>query len=619
MIRVLPVSEELLEDYLDLEIERAYEEIDRNPSDEGTVLTSETLGLGYRLQIKLASKSWVEMNLYDGSSVQIKNWETSSYGPAYCGKSDKILWALVNEHFDSGESVEVRATGNLLLLKTQKTVLNRIIFDVPLHCQNLHNLVFNGVVGTSGSYHTQVPLKDSLLNATQQQAVSMALNLTDENHFCLINGPPGSGKTRVISEIISHLADDGKSVLLTSNTNIAVDNALEALLDKYHTLRGTTLRIGRDNKLSPKIRLVLSDNLEKYNQKIRSLDSFNVVGATLAKLSFMILNDQIEWEQPAFDCVIVDESSMNTIPKVLMGITLASKFILVGDHLQLPPIIKLQKRHRAASRIEYEMQQSLFERLIKPCPSKGVFLDTQYRSNKMISRWPSQYLYENRLKTDTSVQDIQLDLRYNDPEDGLLFDVLNSKVPVIWIDTRLLHRGQWASEKERYGGPMSAYNVDEAALIKSIHQAVAPQMNARDIGIITVFRLQANILSAIINGGPPSLLASDKFTEIQTVNAFQGREKDLIIYNLVKTRPFPPRALDDERKLNVAITRARRKLIIVGSSDVASSNLKHYRSFFDYARRSCKIVRAERSDIKHHIVREIEDALENRLKIRVPA
>ena len=168
---------------------------------------------------------------------------------------------------------------------------------------------------------------------SQNKAVKETLAHTTDEGFFLIHGPPGTGKTTVITEIVRHLAKEGKKVLITSHTNVAVDNVLENLFPYFAT---KMVRLGSKVKTSNSLRALIP----KASDELIKLSSSQIVGSTLSKLSVLVLNEKLSFEKPSFDVVIIDESSMATIPLTLCGILLANSFSLVGDHKQLPPIAK---------------------------------------------------------------------------------------------------------------------------------------------------------------------------------------------------------------------------------------------------------------------------------------
>ena len=210
---------------------------------------------------------------------------------------------------------------------------------------------------------------------SQAQAVNRAMKACNSQGFFLIHGPPGTGKTTVITEIVRHLADRGLKVLITSHTNVAVDNVLENLFPFFgHRM----LRLGSKLRVSN----VLKNLVPKSGDESFRLSTSQIVG-TLSKLSILVLNNKLSFEKPFFDVVIVDESSMATIPLTLAGVLLGRKFILVGDHKQLPPITRSSMPPSCWSSESCDRKcESLFRLLIELHPESSAMLETQFRSHR---------------------------------------------------------------------------------------------------------------------------------------------------------------------------------------------------------------------------------------------
>ena len=242
-----------------------------------------------------------------------------------------------------------------------------------------------------------------------------------------------------------------------------------------------------------------------------------------------------------FDVAIIDEASQATIPSILIPIAKAHRFILAGDHKQLPPTIISEKAH--------PLEKTLFEELIKRYPFKSQLLNVQYRMNKMLMEFPNREFYNNNLKSDSSVDEITLDD---------LLGVNNNEEPFLFIDT---------SKVDGYG---EKHLKDSKSIVNELESKVAVSiandyLNAgvceEDIGIISPYADQVKI----IQERTP--------VEVKTVDGFQGREKEIIIISTVRSNNNGNIGfLKDLRRLNVAITRAKRKLIIIGNKETLKTN-----------------------------------------------
>ena len=242
-----------------------------------------------------------------------------------------------------------------------------------------------------------------------------------------------------------------------------------------------------------------------------------------------------------FDVAIIDEASQSTIPSILIPIAKAHRFILAGDHKQLPPTII---SNRAG-----ELENTLFEELIKRYPNKSQLLNVQYRMNKLLMKFPNSEFYNNSLKSDSSVDNINindmLDLEYD--EEALLF-----------MDTSNIENNR---ENHLKDSKSIINNLEAKIAINVANDYLTAGIDEEDIGIISPYADQVKIIQ-------------DKTpVEVKTVDGFQGREKEIIIISTVRSNYNGNIGfLSDLRRLNVAITRAKRKLIIIGNKNTLKNN-----------------------------------------------
>ncbi len=246
-----------------------------------------------------------------------------------------------------------------------------------------------------------------------------------------------------------------------------------------------------------------------------------------------------------FDVVIIDEASQATIPSVLIPIAKARRFILAGDHKQLPPTIISDKAH--------DLEDTLFESLIEKYPHKSQLLNTQYRMNKVLMEFPNSEFYNNNLKSDSSVDNITLkDISNVEDDDALLF-----------IDTCDLEKNY---EKHLKDSKSIVNHIEARIALKVAIDHMKAGVSENDIGIISPYADQVKLISQKTD------------IEVKTVDGFQGREKEIIIISTVRSNDYGQIGfLKDLRRLNVAITRAKRKLIIIGNSDTLKSNSTYER------------------------------------------
>lgn len=453
---------------------------------------------------------------------------------------------------------------------------------------------------------------DENLNESQKNAIENGLSC--ENFF-LIHGPFGTGKTRTLVELISQETRQNHKVLATAESNAAVDNILERLMENKKlnlTRLGHPQRVSKHNitqtlaykvenhKLNKKIKKIYKkiDNLiEKRRvhtkptpQYRRGYGDYDILhnaskgkggrGISVDKMKSMakwieinqeideahdeikrienrMIKDIVETSdvilatnssaalesiaRTKFDVAIIDEASQATIPSVLIPIAKAHRFILAGDHKQLPPTIISDRAG--------ELEKTLFEELIKLYPFKSQLLNVQYRMNSLLMKFPNEEFYNNNLKSDSSVDDITINdiLNSSNNEDAMLF-IDTSKV----ID----------NEENHLKDSKSIINEVEAEIaIKTANNYLNNGIEEEDIGIISPYADQVKIIQ------------DQTPVEVKTVDGFQGREKEIIIISTVRSNNHGNIGfLKDLRRLNVAITRAKRKLIIIGNKNTLMTN-----------------------------------------------
>ncbi|OYT32707.1 hypothetical protein B6U96_18985 [Archaeoglobales archaeon ex4484_92] len=411
-----------------------------------------------------------------------------------------------------------------------------------------------------------------LLDESQIEAVEAALALED-GEFLLIRGPPGTGKTVVIAKIAYELARNEK-VLITSHTNRAVDNAIEELpVD-------VALRVGRPEKVLPNIRKYLlgykarqglGEKLEeiereisktlkllfkieedarkasgfeksklnevrrKYKEHVRHLyternemlrksseelvEKMPIIGSTLVKSQLYPLSTV------SFDTVIIDECSQASITLALLGMVKGRKWILVGDDKQLLPIFRTLRDSE---------KLSAFVSLLNKFPHRMEMLRIHRRSHPEIIGFSAKYAYEGKIKPAEECRKRILKIKSNHP-------VLNEK-PVVFVHVE--------GEEEREG--RSKFNSKEIEVCVELIRELKKYLNPEEVGVISPYVAQRKRIAERVKG-----------VEVDTVDAFQGREKDVIIFSVTSTGSMD--FVSNPNRLNVAFTRARKKLIVVGN------------------------------------------------------
>ncbi|THH05716.1 hypothetical protein EW145_g4595 [Phellinidium pouzarii] len=398
--------------------------------------------------------------------------------------------------------------------------------------------------------HILTTVEDNELNSGQRRAVKHALCTRD---YALILGMPGSGKTTTVAEIIRVLVQMGKTVLLTSYTHSAVDTIL---LKLKNTANFDILRLGNADKIHPEVReftLGVQDKPTTVGQLEERLLRPPVVATTALSI------DHALFARRRFDYCIVDEASQITLPTCVGPLRFADKFILVGDHFQLPPLVKSRGARKGG------LDVSLFRRLSDAHPSAVVELVYQYRMNSDIMLLSNRLIYGDRLKCgsrDVAGRSLQIPNK----EAGDLPCFLRGSISMCWLwqlmDERrkaiFVDTDALPAMDSRVGDLIQ--NEVEASLVQQLTEALLRSgIKEEQIGIISLYRQQIKLLS--------HLLQDYENVEILTADKSQGRDKDCIIISLVRANKDNQIGdlLKDWRRINVAFTRARAKLVVFGS------------------------------------------------------
>uniref|UniRef100_A0A671QYH0 DNA replication ATP-dependent helicase/nuclease n=1 Tax=Sinocyclocheilus anshuiensis TaxID=1608454 RepID=A0A671QYH0_9TELE len=399
------------------------------------------------------------------------------------------------------------------------------------------------------------------LNKPQKQAMKKVLLSKD---YTLIVGMPGTGKTTTICTLVRILHACGFSVLLTSYTHSAVDN----ILLKLKRFKIGFLRLGRSQKVHHDILPFTEESCRaKGIQTLEELEQlYNkelIVATTCMGVKHPIFSRR------RFDFCIVDEASQISQPVCLGPLFYAQRFVLVGDHQQLPPIVQNAEARTLG------MDESLFKRL-EHHSDAVVQLNVQYRMNSAIMSLSNVLMYEGRLECGSERMasavlqlpgraqvEKELDLFVCQPQySAWVQAALEPNSPVCFLDTSEVP----APETVEKSG---ISNNTEAILVQAIVTLLLKAgCRASDIGVIAPYRQQLKAISSLLQGD------AFKALEVNTVDKYQGRDKSVIIVSFVRSNPEGNlgELLQDWRRLNVAITRAKHKLLMLGSA----STLRRY-------------------------------------------
>lgn len=427
------------------------------------------------------------------------------------------------------------------------------------------------------------------LNRSQEQAVNMALAARD---IMVVHGPPGTGKTTTLVEAICEAVRREPQVLVCAQSNTAVDWISLQLANRGLSV----LRIGNPSRVTDEmlaftyerrfeshpdypllwqlrksIRQLRSASKQKrgenYHQQLSRLrdradslevgirnslfDSSRVISSTLAGAASAVLSDR------RFHTVFIDEAAQALEAATWIALQRADRAVLAGDHQQLPPTVKSHEAMRQG------LGQSLMETFANVHPQAVKLLTLQYRMNETLMRFSSDKFYGGQVKAAPEVKDRNV------------IDFIGS--PLVWLDTDTAAQAFGLPEEEEgesyVAESCGRVNLAEArltvaALLKQVESVGTERFSEEriDIGVISPYRSQVSLLRSLIKR-ERRLKPVARYISVNTVDAFQGQERDIIILSLVRQNSSGSIGfLSDLRRMNVAMTRARSRLVILGSS-----------------------------------------------------
>jgi predicted DNA helicase len=460
------------------------------------------------------------------------------------------------------------------------------------------------------------------------ESQNIALKKSIKSEYFLIHGPPGTGKTTTLSEIIKkHI---GQKILVTADSNVAVDNLLERLKE-FNVVRighpakiesnlmkySLDVKVRRDKRYKEVEKIIKKIDDLKYLQdkrykkptpgRRRGMSDEEILDLAKAGkgkrgVKAEWIKEMAEWlkiqkninklyekkdeltkeiiedilnsaeiifatnsgaggeflEERSFDVVFIDECAQALEPSTLIPLIKAKRAVFAGDHKQLPPTILSNDKR---------LSVSMFERLSDLYPNAMYTLSIQYRMNEKINNFPSCEFYDCKVKTFEKIKNITIkDLGIKEDE------FYGGYIPIVLFDTK----GKFL-EKVKKDSP-SKYNPKEAEFVLKLAKKLI-QNGAKEehIGIITPYKDHEEYIKRLLE-------KENLKIEAKSVDGFQGREKEIIILSLVRANKNEEIGfLSDIRRLNVAITRPKRKLIVVADVKTISTH-KIYKRFVEYVK-----------------------------------
>ena len=445
------------------------------------------------------------------------------------------------------------------------------------------------LLGTSkAGFRELYPVRFPWLNSTQETAVNKVLCARD---VAIVHGPPGTGKTTTLVEAIYETLHREPQVLVCAQSNTAVDWISEKLVDRGVNV----LRIGNPTRVNDKMLSFtyerrfenhplypelwsIRKNLRELGSRARRgsyderegvrsrmsrlrdrataleiqinaelFDGAHVIASTLVSSNHRLLNGR------RFGTLFIDEAAQALEAACWIAIRKADRVVLAGDHCQLPPTIKCYEAARGG------LERTLMEKVVSNKPAVVSLLKVQYRMHEEIMKFPSQWFYNGELEAAPEV-------RYR--------GILDWDTPIHWIDT-----SEMDFKEEFVGETFGRINKAEADLLLSELKIYINRISGNrileekiDFGIISPYKAKVQYLRNKIKADASLQPYRSLFT-VNTVDGFQGQERDVIFISLVRANEEGQIGfLNDLRRMNVAITRARMKLVILGEAET----LKHH-------------------------------------------
>jgi DNA replication ATP-dependent helicase Dna2 len=399
--------------------------------------------------------------------------------------------------------------------------------------------------GQAGNIYSNHSTRIDYLNNSQHVAYLKAINASD---FCIIQGPPGTGKTETIANIAKSLFNQGLKVFITAPTHTAINNCLKAISIRVEN-KSKVVKIGnksQNKEVANNSHITIKSSLQfpTYQRSSDLSQNGIAIGATPYSVCYDATKKLRFWE---FDVCIVDEASQLSIPLSLAAMSRSAKYIFVGDHKQLDPIIPKGSNNEMFA-------ESIFSRLARIYPNELNLLNTSYRLNKSLIKIPNTLFYANLLQSAASTQEDNARYQCNYQS-----EILNSEPHKLILHNVFDSQGR---------SPFEAKLVAELVL-----DLLQNGVNIKDIGIMSPYRAQVREIKKEVKKVLPRTISKPFETLfVDTVDSMQGQERNYIIYSLANSHPLESmRRLDffySPNRLNVAITRAIKKCIVIANYKV---------------------------------------------------
>lgn len=538
-----------------------------------------------------------ELNFRIPFPAETGNFRDGMAIECFCQGEDPIKGMLLNLDGKQGEIrlfapdfpdwIEDEGVGIKLTPDTRTTTLmKKALNELYLHSnqQSLFNKIHSDQTVENQILVTKTPIIENFINKNLNESQKNAVHqIQDFEELLIIHGPPGTGKTTTLIEAILQLVKKGEKILVSAPSNTAVDNIASGLIDKNVNF----IRVGNNTKVNAQIfpftpegklkdskqekeikklkiravefrkmanqykrrfgkeerdqRNLLIKEVKSIRKEIKDIQNYNeeqlfenarvIIGTPIG-----LMDGQVQ--KLEYQTLIIDEAGQCLEPLAWCIIPLAEKVILAGDHLQLPPTILSDKAAQLGLR--HSILEVCFSKI-----SNVYLLDTQYRMRESIAQFSNDYFYDGKLKT---------------PD-----HLLNSGEHIIFYDT-----AGAGFDEERGPDGNSLMNKGEIDIILKIIEKDNLQLN--QTALISPYSGQVTLAKETLKSA----------LRISTIDSFQGQEEENVIISLVRSNNEGQIGfLKDYRRMNVAMTRAKEKLIIIGDSSTLAKD-SYYAAFIDY-------------------------------------
>ncbi|WP_026464600.1 AAA domain-containing protein [Adhaeribacter aquaticus] len=582
-------------------------------------ITKTEIGFGNKVVVEIERQGGRDqMHLFQtGKNASIFSNTPNNQGAQLSGvimtlKRNKLTLATTKEDLpdwiDDGK-LGIDLTFDEMSYREMEIAMKKVSEASHSRLEQLRNILYGAQPAVFYPRKDFVP--DPNLNSSQNEAIQ---NIEAAKDVAIIHGPPGTGKTTTLVQAILRTLQQERRLLVTAPSNTAVDLLTEKLAAQgvnvirignpsrvsdillHHTLDAQIME-HKDYQEVKELRrtaeqykemasqfkrtfgwqereqrkmlkeqsrgyLAEAENIERYITD-DLLDKVQVITCTLVGSANRVIRHL------TYDTVFIDEAAQALEPACWIPITRANRVILAGDHCQLPPTVKSLEAEKGGLEI------TLFEKCIERQQNVAVMLRTQYRMHQDIMQFSNQQFYNGQLEAHETV--FNTDLHAFNP-------LFPEGLAVEFIDTA----GCGYNEKSFAEGASTANPEEADLLLRHLQHLIKEYNPAEDadplrIGIIAPYRAQINYLVDEVEHNPAlHELQTKRLLTVGTVDSFQGQERDIIFISMVRSNNAGDIGfLSDIRRMNVGMTRARKKLVIVGDSATLTQH-PFYRDFVAY-------------------------------------